>query len=90
MKHASVLIVEDDYSFALDLEMKLEKLGFDIVGNVHNMEDTLQMIQERKVDIILLDLNLHDTFSGVDAGTKITSPAHSGPGFAFCKISGVV
>ena len=71
MKHTSVLIVEDDFSFALEIEMKLKKLGFEIVGNVHTMEDTLRIIQDEKVDVILLDLNLHDSFTGMELGKKI-------------------
>ena len=52
-----ILIVEDDEKLRKELKLFLEKNGYQVVV-VEEFENTLQQIEEEKVDLILLDINL--------------------------------
>ncbi|MEZ4986457.1 MAG: response regulator [Saprospiraceae bacterium] len=53
-----VLIVEDDLSFALELEMLLADLGYSVASIVDNAKDALRQIASKSIDIILMDVGL--------------------------------
>lgn len=66
-----ILIVEDDLSFALDLEMLLEDLGYYVVGRADSGATALQLIKKEKPDLILMDIDLKGVISGIDVASKI-------------------
>jgi len=56
----NVLIIEDSFNFALELEMKLVKLGHTIVGPViDNAEEALDVIKTTLPDLIMMDIHLN-------------------------------
>lgn len=54
----TVLIVEDDRVIAMDLEEMAIRLGWRVVGPVHNLEDAMSAATVEKLDYALLDFNL--------------------------------
>lgn len=61
-----LLIVEDEPLVAFDTEHFLAGEGFEIVGTVDSIADTLRMIGEGEaIDLVLADVNLSDG-SGID------------------------
>jgi CheY-like chemotaxis protein len=59
MNAKSVLVVEDEFLVALDMETILAEAGFDVVGPVGNVADALRLIAQSPPDAALLDNNLN-------------------------------
>lgn len=54
-----ILVVEDEYFLAIDLERELVEAGAIVVGPVASVEDALALIErEPRLDAAVLDLNL--------------------------------
>jgi len=66
-----ILIVEDNLSFALELQMLLEELGYQILDRVDNSTDALHVIHGKQPDLILMDIDIKGNMSGLDIGQKI-------------------
>ncbi len=62
----SILIVEDQELFAMQLEVMLEKLGYQIAGIADNSENALAIISEKKVDLILMDIVIQGEYDGIE------------------------
>lgn len=61
-----VLIVEDETLVALELEMFVSNLGFNIVAICSNANSTLETLKSHKTDIILMDINIKGEINGVN------------------------
>jgi ActR/RegA family two-component response regulator len=56
----SILIIEDEYLIADDMERTLVNAGAQVVGPVGSLADVLVLLQDAPhLDFALLDLNLH-------------------------------
>ena len=67
-----VLIVEDEFSIALDLELYLQELGYEVLGIADHYEQALGMIEAEKPEIILMDIHL----KGAKTGIELAKIAH--------------
>ena len=67
----SVLIVEDEETWARKLTYDLGQFGFNIVACVDCVEDALPAIRANNFDIALLDINLGGKNSGIELGKLI-------------------
>ena len=67
----NILVVEDNYSFALELQMLLEKLNYNVIDRVDNAADALEIIFSKSPDLILMDIHIKGNLSGVEIGEKI-------------------
>lgn len=67
----SVLIVEDDPSFGLELEMLVEEIGCKVVGLVDNAGAALELIFSQEIDLILMDVDIKGELDGLAIGKKI-------------------
>ncbi|GGE08468.1 response regulator [Aureimonas endophytica] len=56
----SILVVEDEYMLAEELERGLEQAGAVPVGPAPNVEEALSLIESRVLDGAILDVNLGD------------------------------
>ncbi len=54
----SVLVVEDEFMIAMDLEMILEQEGHAVLGPASSVEIALRMLEDERPDVAVLDLNL--------------------------------
>lgn len=68
----NILIVEDDLSFALELEILVKKIGYAVVGRVDNSAEALELIYTENPDLILMDVDIKGKMTGIDIGQKIT------------------
>lgn len=66
-KPLKMLIVEDDVSFAIELEMIIEELGHKLLGAYDTYNDVLTAISAKQPDLILMDIHI----SGKQDGTEI-------------------
>jgi len=55
----NILLVEDEAIVAMDLELKLEQLGFVIVGLASTIGEAEDILERMTPDLALLDANLH-------------------------------
>lgn len=67
----SILIVEDDISFALELEMLVQEVGYRVAGVVDNAVSALGIIYADQVDFILMDIDIKGKMTGLELGRKI-------------------
>lgn len=73
-----IFVIEDDLIYVKDLEITLEKLGYDFIGFSQNAENAFSKIKELEPDIILLDVNLNNQIDGVELAKKIKNDFYVG------------
>jgi len=66
-----ILIVEDEFIVAADLEAKLRKLGHEVVGTAASGEESLSLAEQYRPHIVLMDIQLQGAMSGIEAGRLI-------------------
>lgn len=71
MKNINVLIVEDEAIVALDLENKLEENGYHVLGTVDSYEEAVNFLDLEKPDVVLMDIMIKGTKTGIDLARKI-------------------
>ena len=54
----TVLVVEDEFLIAMDLQLLLEKSGWRVIGPVGTVRGALQLLNEELPAVALLDVNL--------------------------------
>jgi DNA-binding NarL/FixJ family response regulator len=59
MNPKCVLIVEDEFLVALDMETILGEAGFDVLGPAGSVSEALRLLAVRQPDAALLDNNLN-------------------------------
>lgn len=62
----SVLIVEDQFIEASNLAMILEKAGYLVLPIAHSVHAALTIMSEQRPDLVLLDIYLQGTLTGID------------------------
>jgi len=71
MAKTSVLVVEDESIVAKDIQQSLIKLGYNVVGTSSTGEKALALANELRPDIILMDIMLKGSMSGIDTAAEI-------------------
>jgi DNA-binding LytR/AlgR family response regulator len=66
-----ILIVEDDYSIALELEMLLDELGHTNIQKTDNGEEAILLVEKDRPDLILMDIYLNGKITGIETAKKI-------------------
>jgi PAS domain S-box-containing protein len=73
-----ILIVEDEYIIAGEIELSLQSMGYEACGVAHNAKEAIRQADLLQPDIVLIDINLNDTLSGTDVA-KIITEKHNIP-----------
>jgi PAS domain S-box-containing protein len=68
-----VLVVEDERMIAEEIQERLARLGFSIVGIVDTGEDAVQVAHMELPELILMDIRLKGKMDGIEAATEIRS-----------------
>lgn len=64
LRNRRILVVEDEYLIAKELEGLLEDTGAEIIGPVGTIKEALQLIRsEQPIHCALVDINLHGVMS---------------------------
>ena len=66
-----ILIVEDEFIIAMDLKIKLEDLGYNVLGIENSAETAINKIPEFLPDLVLMDIMLKGEMDGIDATYEI-------------------
>jgi diguanylate cyclase (GGDEF)-like protein/PAS domain S-box-containing protein len=71
MNNENILIVEDEKIIALDLQRRLERFGYSVVGMASEGAEAITLATERSPDIILMDIMLAGAMDGIEAAKQI-------------------
>ena len=71
MNKTNILIVEDEAIVAKDIQQSLKKAGYNVVGVASTGEKAIELANEKKPDLILMDIMLKGPMSGIEAAEEI-------------------
>jgi len=71
MSKTNILIVEDESIVAKEISQSLKKLGYNVVEIVNSGEAAVISAEEKKPDLVLMDIMLKGEMSGIDAANFI-------------------
>ncbi|PPS42672.1 response regulator [Chroococcidiopsis sp. TS-821] len=71
MSKASILIVEDELLVAKDIQNRLTKFGYAVVGVVCSGKEAINKAIEKNPDLILMDIHLKGELDGIEAARLI-------------------
>ncbi|QMW06882.1 sigma 54-interacting transcriptional regulator [Spirosoma foliorum] len=66
-----MLIVEDEYIIANDLELILSEAGYPVIGVADSVAEALALMDQEKPDIVLLDIYLKGKETGIDLAKQL-------------------
>lgn len=67
----SVLIVEDEGIVAMDLRLRLEEMGYQVIGTASTGENAVSLVLAHQPDVVLMDLHLQTDMTGMEAARII-------------------
>jgi len=68
---ARLLIVEDEGIVALNIQTRLEGLGYSVVASVSSGEEAIEVAGKTRPDLILMDIKLDGKVDGIEAAAEI-------------------
>ena len=71
MQNERILVVEDEKIISLDLQRRLEKFGYQVVGLAATGNDAVDKARSLLPDIILMDIMLGGDIDGIDAAKLV-------------------
>jgi PAS domain S-box-containing protein len=71
MTSARILVVEDDRVVARDIQAKLKRIGYDVVGHTARGDEAVALARSAEPDLVLMDIRLEGNFDGIEAAEKI-------------------
>ncbi len=71
MSKTNILIVEDESIVAKDIAQSLKKLGYNVIEIASSGEAAVIIAEEKKPDLVLMDIMLKGEMSGIDAANFI-------------------
>lgn len=71
MSNVNILVVEDESVIAMDLKVRLMKLGYNVAGLVFSGEEAVARVIDLQPDLILMDIMLRGGIDGVEAARRI-------------------
>lgn len=66
-----ILIIEDEAVIAMEIEAALRQLGYQVAGRAANGDKALDLLASSKPDLVLLDIQIQGTTSGIDLARVI-------------------
>ncbi len=71
MNEARILLVEDEGITAMEFQRKLKFWGYDVPSFAFSKKEALQMAEEMRPDLVLMDIVLKGDGDGIEAAQKI-------------------
>jgi CheY-like chemotaxis protein len=66
-----ILVVDDEAIITMQLEERLQTLGYDIVGTAASGEEAIEKARALKPDLVLMDIVMPGKFDGIEAARTI-------------------
>ncbi len=73
MEKAKIMIVEDEYVLAMDMQSALKGMGYEICELVKSGEDAIKNAEQERPDVVLMDIILKGEMNGIEAAREIYS-----------------
>ncbi len=70
-KTFQILLVEDEMIVALDVQQRLESLGYSVVAHASSGSEAIYFATDLTIDLILMDIKLRGDMDGIEAAAKI-------------------
>ncbi len=67
----NILVTEDESIVRKDIEMRLKKLGYNVVATADNGLKAIELAKEKKPDLALMDIMLKGDMTGIEAAAEI-------------------
>lgn len=71
MTRARLLLVEDERLIALDVQHRLQRLGYEVVGTAATGEAAIDLARNLRPDVLLMDIQLAGDMDGIEASEII-------------------
>jgi len=71
MNNLNILLVEDNLSYALELEMNLKEMGYNMIKTVDNSAEAFEAIFSEEPDLVLMDINIKGSMTGIQVVQKV-------------------
>lgn len=71
MINSKILIVEDEGVVALDIQGKLEDMGYNVVDIASSGDEALQIVDDKYPDLVLMDIVLKGEMDGIETAEQI-------------------
>lgn len=71
MSHEKILIVEDERLVVRDIQLRLERFGYEVVGSTRLGEDAVNMAEQLTPNLVLMDIRLDGQMDGIEAANEI-------------------
>ena len=68
---APILVVEDDFLVAMQIETALSEAGFALTGTASSGEEAIEMVRAARPALVLMDIRLAGRMDGVDAALTL-------------------
>ncbi len=66
MTSFNIFLVEDNLSFALEIEMLIKELGYGFIGQVDSAENAIKTIDLKTPDLVLVDIGIKGPVNGIE------------------------
>ena len=70
------MVVEDEAIVAADIQLRLEKLGYHVLGCYSRGDEAVHWAMESRPDLILMDIKLEGDMDGIEAAERIRQTQH--------------
>lgn len=72
-----ILIVEDEYIIAMEIKIRLESFGYEVLDIVDSGEEALKLLTDGiAADVVLMDIHLRGRMDGIEAAAQIARQYH--------------
>ncbi len=71
MAKARIIVVEDEGIVAMDIEDRVNNLGYSVVGIASSGEEAIAMTEKTHPDLILMDIKIKGPMNGIGTSEKI-------------------
>jgi len=71
MENAQIMIVEDENIVALEIQLRLESLGYVVPTVVSSGEEAIKKAETTHPDLVLMDIKLKGEMDGIEAAERI-------------------
>jgi two-component system, response regulator PdtaR len=66
-----ILVVEDDYFVAVELEHRLQQAGFEVIGIAVTADEAVQIAAAQQPQLVIMDIRLNGPRDGIDAAIAL-------------------
>ena len=73
MMTKKILIVEDEILSVISLRIVLKRLGYNICAEVSSGEDAILCVEQKRPDLVIMDINLAGKMDGIKTAEHIRS-----------------